>query len=511
VLIIAATFILLLPAVASGHPFIFWDSPTFYSWGHDILAALRHPWPPLVDFPSDRGLWVADPWPGAWNQISPEQFELILTSIGARSEFYAVPVYVLGSNFTLWAPAVIQTMLVAWIVWVTSAVILSGRRPYAYIALVVMLTFATSAPFFAAFIMPDVFSACGLLAVALLFCFFDRLRHSQRVGCILLVVGAVLVHLSNLPVLIALIAIVAALTRLLHSPAFNVRGALVVLVTLICSFILSSVLHVGLGTIFGEPVRPPPYLEGRVIADGPGQTFLREICPQRSFAACRYKDLQALHSDDIIFPGGSIITDPAERRRFLDEQTDLVLGTVRNHPIAQVQASFRNAVAQVKLFTISSEFGGSLWGLLNLHSDQTLRVEQIVPSLGPCLVDPQACNYTRPLRYLEAFQYFIVVVSLAVLAFRIISWIGSSKTDLIGKHRRRLALFVLAIVGGIVINGIVCGVVAGPWPRYQARVIWLVPMLAMLLEYEYVLYLLTGRPRLGYARWWGKRAKPESG
>jgi hypothetical protein len=435
----------------------------------------------------------------------------MLTSRGARSEFYAVPVYLLGSNFTLWAPAVVQTMLVAWILWVTSAVILSGRRPYAYIALIVVLTFATSAPFFAAFISPDIFSAFGLLAVALLFCFFDRLRHSQRVGCTLLVVGAVLVHLSNLPVLIALIAIVAALTRLLHSPAFNVRGTIVVLVTLVCTFVLSSVLHVGLGMIFGEPVRPPPYLVGRVIADGPGQTFLREICPQRSFAACRYKDLQVLDEDDIIWPDGSLhnlplITDPAERRRFLDEQTDLVLGTVLNHPIAQLQASFRNAVAQVKLFTISLAFGGSLSGLLSLHNDQTFRVEQIVPNLGPCLVDPQACNYTRPLRYLEAFQYFIVVISLAVLAFRILSWIGSSKTDLIGKDRRRLTLFVLAIVGGIVINAIVCGVIAGPVARYQARVIWLVPMLAMLLEYAYVLYAPTGRPGFGYARWWRQKS-----
>jgi len=104
----AGALVLLLPAMIVGRPFIFWDTPTFYGWGHDVMAAIRQPWPPLSRFPVDRGLWAADSFPGAWHRISADQFQLLLTSIGARSKFYAVPLYLLGSRLGLWAPAAVQ-------------------------------------------------------------------------------------------------------------------------------------------------------------------------------------------------------------------------------------------------------------------------------------------------------------------------------------------------------------------------------------------------------------------
>lgn len=107
--ILAGAALLLLPAIITGRPFIYWDTPTFYSWDHDILAAIRQPWPPLAQFPAHfpvhRGLWAADNMKGTWDRSTPIQFQLVLTSIGAGSAFYAVPLWVLGSTLTVWAPA----------------------------------------------------------------------------------------------------------------------------------------------------------------------------------------------------------------------------------------------------------------------------------------------------------------------------------------------------------------------------------------------------------------------
>src|SRR5438874_11785282 len=83
--------LLLLPAFLFGRPWVYWDTPTFYGWGHDIVEAIRHPWPSLDHFPSNRGLWAADVMPGAADRITPDQFQLMFTQIGARSKFYAVP------------------------------------------------------------------------------------------------------------------------------------------------------------------------------------------------------------------------------------------------------------------------------------------------------------------------------------------------------------------------------------------------------------------------------------
>ena len=292
VLVVGGAAILMLPSMLYGRPFVYWDTPTFYSWGHDILAALRDPWPPLSDFPAHRGLWAADNMPGAWDRITPEQFQLVLTSIGARSTFYAVPLYVLGSTLTLWAVAFAQSLIGAWMLWTTCVTVLPGPRPSAYLCLVAALTVATTAPFFLAFLMPDVFAAFGLLSLALLLCFHDRLTPVRRLGCALLVAAAALVHLSNAPLLGALLVVALAAVRLLLPAVPALRGASTVAVALACAAGLAGASEVGMRAIFGQPVRPPPFVEGRVIADGPGQAFLRDACPTRPFAACRFKDLE---------------------------------------------------------------------------------------------------------------------------------------------------------------------------------------------------------------------------
>ena len=486
-LILAGTVILLLPALVAGRPFIYWDTPTFYSWGHDILAAVSKPWPPLSAFPAHRGLWAADNMPGAWDRITPQQFQLVLTSIGARSKFYAVPLYALGSTLTLWAPAVVQALLAAWLLWVASTAVLQGARPLAYLQLLAVLALATAAPFFVAFLMPDVFAAFGLLALALLLSLHDRLTRPARIGCAVLLAVSVLVHLSILPVVVVLLAITTVLARILVPTMPVWRGAALAVIALACAGVAGTASDAGMRAIFGEPVRPPPFMEGRVIVDGPGQQFLRETCTKQAFAACLWKDLKVWNTDDIIWPdvtwhGLPLITDPAERRRFLDEQDAVVLGTLEHHPFAQLRASLRNAVKQLLDINIAQDVGESLTGLLNVHTDRTMRLLRIVPDLGPCLTaQAQACDDAGPLRSLLPLQWAVVLGALAVLGWRIVAWIRPEEGSTAALERQRVVVFALIIVGGVILNAALCGAVSGPWGRYQARVVWLVPMAAVLL------------------------------
>ena len=486
------TLVLLLPAIACGRPFIFWDTPTFYSWGHDILAAIRQPWPPLDHFPAHRGLWAADNMLAAWDRITSRQFQLVLTSIGARSKFYAVPLYALGSTLTLWAPAIVQAALVAWMLWVAANAVMPGLHLAGFAGLVVALTVATTAPFYAAFLMPDVFAPLGLLAAALLVCFPARLTPAQRAGCAVLVAVAALVHISNAVVIVALIAVAASASRFMRPPVSVRRGAFVVVVALVGAAALAAASDVGMRAIFGLPVETAPFLEGRVLADGPGQAFLRETCAQHPYEACRYKDLQVLFPDDVIWPDVSwhhlpLITDPAARHRYLDEQGAVVLGTLLHHPFAQLRASLRNAVEQLADFRIADSMGGSLSGLLNANTDRALRVRLTVPNLGPCLASPAAaaCDFRQPMRILEKLQFVVVAIALAGLVLRLLCW-HAWRTNPAGgaanEERQRLTLFVLALVGAVIANGVFCGATSGAFERYQARVIWLLPMLAVMVE-----------------------------
>ena len=71
------------------------------------------------------------------------------------------------------------------------------------------------------------------------------------------------------------------------------------------------------------------------------------------------------------------------------------------------------------------------------------------------------------------------VLSIAIVAFcagRLTRRVGSSIPD-----GPRLALFTFTVCASIVANSIICGALAGPYERYQARVIWLVPFTALVV------------------------------
>ena len=128
--------------------------------------------------------------------------------------------------------------------------------------------------------------------------------------------------------------------------------------------------------------------------------------------------------------------------------------------------------------------GGSLSGLLNDNTDRTLWVRQTVPNLGACLASPYAaaCDDRQPMRALEKLQFVVVAAALALLVLRLLWWRVNPVAGTAGEERQRLALFVLALVGAVIANGAFCGATSGAFERYQARVIWLVPMLAVLVE-----------------------------
>lgn len=497
-LVLAGALLLLVPALLAGRPFEYWDTPTFYGWGHDIIAAIRSPWPPLAHFPAHRGLWAADNYRGAWDRITPREFQLFFTSIGARSKFYAVPFYLLGSTLTLWAPAACQALIAAGLLWVATAMVLPDARAPTYLRLMVVLTVATTAPFMVAFLMPDVFAAFGLLSLALLLCFPDRLTRGQAIGCAVLFGACVLVHLSILPTVIGLLLLGSVMVRLLAPAVPLRRGASAAAAALLGAAVVAVVSGAGMRAIFGEPVRSPPFVEGRVIVDGPGQQFLREACARRHFAACLYKDRKVWSPDDIIWPDVSRhdlprITDPAERHRFLDEQPAVVFDTLLDHPLAQLIASARNAAKQLLDFTIAQDVGGSLPGLLDARTDRTMRTVEIMPDIGPCLGGrSHACDDTHMLRRLQPLQYAVVAAAAAVLGLCVLLWLRHGKSGEVAEEDRRLAAFALAIAAGVVLNAVVCGALSGPWGRYQARVVWLVPMVAVLLLER--LWLRSARP-----------------
>lgn len=476
--------VLLAPALINGFPFLYFDTESYYLLGQSILNQL-----PGMDAAApavDAGPVAAAGPPTADTNDS-------LTYAGGRSAYYSLLVRLAALLTSFWPVAVIQALLAAWLVWAAVRALRPARETATYFAIMAVLTLASSLPYFAALVMPDVFAGLAVLALTLLGLAPGRFGLLEKLG--LLAVGAfsLTTHNSNLAlagmVLVVLLAIGlwsgAGRGALLRGGGWA-AGALV----------LALGANTGYGTAvslaLGEAPHNPPYLMARVLADGPGRLYLPQACasPPRP-EICRHAGKPLDAANDILWSadparGVFMTSDGAGRRRMIAEERAFVLGAVAAHPGEQAQASAANSLRQVSAFSVSADVG-----LARASWDQ-MSFETLVPWARDGAMGALAYRGLFPFAAVDVAQYAAVLMALIFLGWR------NLQPDVIAAARRpgaersagdRERLVLLGLSVGLVLvlagNAVVCASLSGAFDRYQARVIWLLPLWGMLVLARY--------------------------
>jgi hypothetical protein len=76
---------------------------------------------------------------------------------------------------------------------------------------------------------------------------------------------------------------------------------------------------------------------------------------------------------------------------------------------------------------------------------------------------------------LTILTYASAVCSLIYAAY---FYATSSKSDVTREEEQRFIQAGAVVLLGILANALICGVLASPYDRFQARVIWLLPLMA---------------------------------
>jgi hypothetical protein len=233
-------------------------------------------------------------------------------------------------------------------------------------------------------------------------------------------------------ILAAEVLIAMTVARLFPTGTRVAQGAGIVGLAIVFALGAGAASRAGLHAIFGQEIRNVPFLVGRLIVDGPGQWYLREVCAQRNYVACRFKDTKVTDPAEFIWVGQAsplYVNDPEERRRFLDEQWAFVRGTITRFPLGQSRASLANVVMQLRFLDIETHTGTSLPGLLHEDSYRTQTVLEIVPHIAPCLgSDSNRCSYDSLVHPVQRMvRYTIALAAVAALAFRLGRWLPSGQ------------------------------------------------------------------------------------
>jgi hypothetical protein len=329
----------------------------------------------------------------------------------------------------------------------------------------------TALPIFVTYAMPDVWAGIAVIIVFVMTACFRDVALLERIVLCCLLAFALLTHASHILLVAALLTAIAFWRFMRPAPTVSRTGLALVAAALALAVVGDAAAAVAAKLRFGVWPTQPPLLMARVIEDGPGQRLIAAECSGNAWLICRSKDRIEGDSQDFLWSkdphdGVYALLSPQDRRRIASEELPFVLRAVAGAPAEQLRASVKNWLEQLLMFG-RYEFATA--------TELTELVPLYMPHRAAGFAASNAARGAWPWEALSILDY--IAVGLAIVA---LVWSASSRRPATGSAASRARGFLGVVLAALAINAFVCGVLSDPHHRYQARLIWLLPVAAVL-------------------------------
>ena len=483
--VLAGILMLMAVVLINGRPSVFTDTDDYFVEGRTFAYTmayalhLKAPDPPPISADD-----IADAKQAA------EDLHMSHTEVGARSPYYGALLYVSQRIGTIWLTTAIQAAIGAWLVFLLWRAAAPGAAVWTAYAAEAAVAFGSSLPFFAGFIMPDVFSGYAAVSAVLLLIFWERLAWLERSALALLLTAAITFHASHLLDVGAVLVMSGLLYRFFRArPRAVIAQVATVCLCIAAAASASFAYKEAVKLKTGDEMRRPPFLAMRVIADGPGREFLRARCGHGAhYALCQFKNLPLDDSQDMLWSddrrkGIFNVTTYENRLQMEREENRFVLDAVAFDPIGQVVASLTNWGEQLFMVYLDDPIKNPHYFLTNAYWSTT-NLPWLIDHAADCGRDHWGCSPRLSVVGSEWLFGFLTAVGALIVIWRVCrsdlqSPIARRKLDW-GDDRARLVAVLALLMGAVLINAFVCGALSGPFARYQARITWLVTAAAAI-------------------------------
>ncbi|HUY67844.1 MAG TPA: hypothetical protein VMV79_00905 [Alphaproteobacteria bacterium] len=433
VAITAAAFILLIPVLLNGFPFVFPDSGDY----------------------------------------------LVFTPHLYRSPYYGLFIFFFHWNRFIWATVVAQALIVGHLLWLTLALHGVRRLSPAAIALAALLCVFSSLPFFVGFIMADLFTAIMFIVMYLIGFHYAELSPPLRFYLILLGAVAMAAHVANLAMAIALLCPMTVLLfwcRIPRAEILKRLGILAVPIGLTTAAVL--LFNIAIFGVLSLAPAAPDFLLANLIESGPARVYLDKACPQAGYKICAYAGRLPKTAEELLWSSG-IFGKLGSFAGMREEARRIVAATLDRYPAEVARVTAAHFVAGLTAHEPAAEFRAanqvpSMTGLLRIKfgprtANAYLASAEMRDTIPHALI--------RRIDDVAVPVFFFALVGLGLYA----AWRG----------RRREASLATVVVCAVLGDTLLCTALSGVHDRYQARVTWLLPLAVFVIGFA----LATGAAR----------------
>ena len=168
-----------------------------------------------------------------------------------------------------------------------------------------------------------------------------------------------------------------------------------------------------------------------------------------------------------------IVSNPTDRLALEAEQPRFVRAVIAADPLGVAAAAARNFGQQLLSFSVDDPLRDPC------QMKQFWRAG--ASTLAVVVVDPDRCGQGDRARLSPRLLFAVHGAALILALYGLWRLARAARPQDGGLDDSGRVLAAAGLIGaGIVINAAVCGVLSGPFPRYEARLIWLVPAIALI-------------------------------
>ena len=426
---IAATLILVSPALWNGFPFL--------QWG-------------------DTGGYLARWFEGTLSPNRSTTYGLFLAA---------------GSPLDFWPVVIVQAAAVVWVIAVTLRIHRFNVHPAGLLAIVAILAVTTALPWLSSALLPDLFVGPAVLALHALVWSGSRIGSRESVGLVVFIAFAGSTHSATYAVLLVLCA--AMLLIFLIDRELVPRAAIA---RVTGAMVLGAAILVAANYVVAKRIVWTPggyaFAFASMLQNGIVTHYLDDHCPDQRLKLCPYRNDLPSSADTFLW-SNSVFNRLGRFGGLGDEMRTIVLGSLREYPGMQIKAALIATARQLRAVRTGE-------GIIVTPYNYDI-MERYTPSVIPAMRAARQQQGAIDFRVINVIHRPLAWAALAFLLPLSIFGLRSAAFADLGCLAATISIALLA-------NAAVCGAISGPHDRYGSRIVWIAVFAAALAAWRgYVL------------------------